>query len=494
MEQKESMNRMGTMPVKRLMLSMGIPMVLSMILQAVYNIVDSAFVSNMKGDGELALNALTLAFPVQMLMVAIGIGTGVGTNALLSKSIGQGNEEKASRVAGNAIFLCCIIYVVFLLFGCFGVDAYIGTQTANQTIAKMAGTYLRICCIISMGIVFFSIFEKLLQATGRSLYSTIAQVAGAVTNIVLDPILIYGLFGIPALGVAGAAYATVIGQIVSAVLGLTFHLKLNKEISNGFRYMKPSGQIIKEIYTIGLPAIIAQALMSLMTYGLNIIFVKIDEAVVTAYGLYYKIQQFILFAAFGLRDAITPIVSFNHGMRSKRRVKEGIRYGMQYTLIVMAVGLLAMELFAEPFSKIFGLSGRTQELCIGAMRIVSLSFLFAGANIAYQGIFQALDAGVESLVISVCRQFLFVLPVAWGFSLLARASMDYMWLVWMTFLIAEFLSVVIATIFMRRINKRVVENLEEECFIITRSRSGGEPETITSRSTAAPLESRAVWR
>ena len=398
MEQKESMNRMGTMPVKRLMLSMGIPMVLSMMLQAVYNIVDSAFVSNMKGDGELALNALTLAFPVQMLMVAIGIGTGVGTNALLSKSIGQGNKEKANRVAGNAIFLCCIIYVVFLLFGCFGVDAYIGTQTANQTIAKMAGTYLRICCIISMGIVFFSIFEKLLQAT-------------------------------------------VIGQIVSAVLGLTFHLKLNKEISNGFRYMKPSGRIIKEIYTIGIPAIIAQALMSLMTYGLNIIFVKIDEAVVTAYGLYYKIQQFILFAAFGLRDAITPIVSFNHGMR-----------------------------------------------------IVSLSFLFAGANIAYQGIFQALDAGVESLVISVCRQFLFVLPVAWGFSLLVRESMDYMWLVWMTFLIAEFLSVVIATIFMRRINKRVVENLEEECFIITRSRSGGEPETITSRSTAAPLESRAVWR
>lgn len=441
MEQKESMNRMGTMPVKKLMLSMGIPMVLSMMLQAVYNIVDSAFVSNMKGDGELALNALTLAFPVQMLMVAIGIGTGVGTNALLSKSIGQGNKEKASRVAGNAIFLCCIIYVVFLLFGCFGVDAYIGTQTANQTIAKMAGTYLRICCIISMGIVFFSIFEKLLQATGRSLYSTIAQVAGAATNIVLDPILIYGLFGIPTLGVAGAAYATVIGQIVSAALGLTFHLKLNKEISNGFRYMKPSGRTIKEIYIIGLPAIIAQALMSLMTYGLNIIFVKIDEAVVTAYGLYYKIQQFILFAAFGLRDAITPIVSFNH-----------------------------------------------------AMRIVSLSFLFAGANIAYQGIFQALDAGVESLVISVCRQFLFVLPVAWGFSLLARESMDYMWLVWMTFLIAEFLSVVIATIFMRRINKRVVENLEEECFIITRSRSGGEPETITSRSTAAPLELRAVWR
>lgn len=461
MEQKESMNRMGTMPIKGLMLSMGIPMVLSMMLQAVYNIVDSAFVSNMQGDGEMALNALTLAFPVQMLMVAIGIGTGVGTNALLSKSIGQGNKEKASRVAGNAMFLGIIIYVVFLLFGCFGVDAYIGTQTSNPKIAQMAEEYLRICCVISMGIVCFNIFEKLLQATGRSLYSTIAQIAGAVTNIILDPILIYGWLGAPELGVAGAAYATVIGQIVSATLGIIFHFKLNKEISNGFKYMKPSGQIIKEIYTIGLPAIIAQALMSVMTYGLNIIFVRIDESVVTAYGLYYKIQQFILFAAFGLRDAITPIVSFNHGMRSKKRVKEGIHYGMLYTLIVMVVGLVAIELLAEPFSKIFGLSGETQALCIGAMRIVSLSFVFAGANIAYQGIFQALDAGLESLVISVCRQFLFVLPVAWGFSLLARKSMDYMWLVWLTFLIAEFLSVVIATIFMKRINKKVVENLEE---------------------------------
>lgn len=200
--------------------------------------------------------------------------------------------------------------------------------------------------------------------------------------------------------------------------------------------------------------------MSIMTYGLNIIFGKIDESVVTAYGLYYKIQQFILFAAFGLRDAITPIVSFNHGMRNKKRVKEGIRCGMTDTLIVMTAGLLVLEIFAEPFSKIFGLSGETQALCIGAMRIVSLSFLFAGMNIAYQGIFQALESGLESLIISACRQFLFVIPVAWGFSLLARQSMDYMWLVWLTFLIAEFLSAVNATIFMKRINKRVVNVLE----------------------------------
>lgn len=460
MEQKETKNRMGTMPVNRLMLSMGIPMVLSMMLQAVYNIVDSAFVSNMRENGELALNALTLAFPVQMLMVAIGIGTGVGTNALLAKSIGQGKRQKASQVAGNAIFLAIVIFVIYFLFGCFGVGPYIASQTSNEVIRDMAEEYLRICCQISMGIVFFSIFEKLLQATGRSLYSTIAQIAGAVINVILDPILIYGWLGLPEMGVRGAAYATVIGQIASALLGFIFHLKFNKEIENKLCYLKPSLRTIGEIYTIGLPAIIAQALMSVMTYGLNIILGKIGESVVTAYGLYYKIQQFILFAAFGLRDAITPIVSFNHGMRSKKRVQDGIRYGMIYTLIVMLAGLIVLELFAEPFSKVFGLSGETQMLCVQAMRIVSLSFLFAGANIAYQGIFQALDGGIQSLVISICRQILFVLPVAWGFSLLARQSMDYMWLVWLTFLIAEGISALLGTIFMVQIHKKVIKTLD----------------------------------
>lgn len=460
MNEKETMNKMGTMPIKRLMLTMGIPMILSMMMQALYNIVDSAFVSNIPETGEAALNALTLAFPVQMLMVAIGIGTGVGTNALLAKSLGQRNRQKVNRTAGNAIFLGAVIYLVFLLFGIFGVNAYVATQTANPQIMGMATTYLRICCIVSMGIVFFAIFEKLLQATGRSNFSTIAQIAGALTNIVLDPILIYGYLGLPKMGVSGAAWATVIGQLVSLLLALIFHLKYNKEITNSIRFLKPDGRIIKEIYAIGLPAIIAQALMSVMTYGLNIIFVRIDESVVTAYGLYYKIQQFVLFAAFGLRDAITPIVSFNHGMRSRARVKEGIKYGMLYTLIIMAVGMLLLEVFAVPFSAVFGLSGKTQDLCISAMRIISLSFLCAGANVAFQGIFQALDSGLESLIISVCRQFLFVLPVAWGFSLIARADMTMMWLVWPTFLIAETLSVIIAIIFMIRINKKKINVLE----------------------------------
>lgn len=455
MEQSPETSKMGSMPVPKLMLAMGIPMILSMVLQAVYNIVDSAFVSNMAENGEAALNALTLAFPMQMLMVAIGIGTGVGTNVLLSKRLGQGNKEGASRVAGNGIFLAIVIYVVFLLFGLFGVRFYISTQTTNPLIFDMAVSYLRVCCTISVGIVFFAIFEKMLQAAGHSMYSTIAQIAGAVTNIVLDPIMIYGWLGCPAFGVVGAAYATVIGQCVSFVLALIFHLKVNTEISNRLRYLKPSGRIIREIYAIGLPAIIAQALMSVMTYGLNIILITISESMVTAYGLYYKIQQFILFAAFGLRDAITPIISFSHGMRNKARIKEGIKYGMLYTLVIMLVGTVLVEVLAGPFSQVFGLSGETQALCISAMRIISISFVFAGANIAFQGVFQALDGGLESLILSLCRQLIFVLPVAWLFARLVRQAVAGSWLVWTTFPIAELVSVLIACLLMRRINKRI---------------------------------------
>jgi putative MATE family efflux protein len=447
----ENRDVMGSTPVKKLMLSMGIPIILSMVLQAVYNIVDSAFVANMKDNGEAALNALTLAFPFQMLMVAIGIGTGVGVNALVSKSLGQGDKERASKAAGNAVFMAVIIYLVFLLFGLFGVKPYISSQTGNALISSMAIDYLGICCVASFGIVFFSIYEKLLQSAGHSLCSTIAQITGAVINIVLDPIMIYGLLGCPEFGVRGAAYATVIGQIASFVVALAFHIKVNKAISNDIAYMKPSLHIIGSIYSIGLPAIIAQALMSVMTYGLNIILGGVSEPMVTAYGLYYKIQQFILFAAFGLRDAITPIVSYSHGMGNKERITEGVKYGMLFTFVIMVIGLVAIEVLAVPFAGLFGLSGETEELCISAMRIISISFIFAGANIAFQGIFQALNGGIESLVVSLCRQLLFVFPFAWLFADLAKKNSAYMWTIWTTFPIAECLSAVIALLLFVRI-------------------------------------------
>ena len=374
-------NKMKDMPVNRLMIQMGIPMILSMALQAVYNIVDSAFVGNMKTGSEAALNALTLVFPVQMLMVAVGIGTGVGTNALLARLLGEGNRKEAAKAAGNSLFLGAVIYGVCLLFGIFGVKAYIASQTSDAEVLAMGTSYLRICCVISFGIIYFSLFEKLLQATGRSLYSAIGQVVGAVVNIVLDPVMIYGLGPVPEMGVKGAAYATVIGQVASAALLLIFHLKLNKEFEHGNQYMKLDKDIIKKIYAIGLPAIIAQALMSIMVYAMNLI-LKFNPSAQTAYGLFYKVQQFVLFLAFGLRDAITPILAFSYGMRNKKRIQDGIRYGLIYTIALMMLGIAVTELFPGAFAALFN-AGQSREYFISAMRIISISFLFAGINVAY---------------------------------------------------------------------------------------------------------------
>lgn len=444
----EENNKMKNEPVNKLMLQMGVPMILSMALQAVYNIVDSAFVGNMKEGSEAALNALTLVFPIQMLMVALAIGTGVGVNALLARTLGQRNREKASKVAGNGLFLATVIYIICVLFGLFGIKAYIFSQTSDSLVLSMSVDYLRICCLLSFGVVFFSIFEKLLQATGRSLYSTIGQVTGAVINMILDPILIYGFN----LGVQGAAYATVIGQILSALLLVVFHMRLNKEFDHGLTYTKPNKRIIKEIYSIGLPAIIAQALMSFMVYAMNLI-LKFDASAQTAYGLFYKVQQLVLFMAFGLRDAITPIIAFSYGMQNKQRVKDGIKYGLIYTIVLMVAGTLITELFPNFFATLFN-AGQSRIYFISAVRIISVSFVFAGVNIAFQGVYQALNGGMESLVVSLLRQAILILPLAWGFSMLVvQCGMDVS-LIWYAFVITEVLSCVVGWVFLRRIEKK----------------------------------------
>ena len=452
-------NRMREMPVNRLMVQMGIPMILSMALQAVYNIVDSAFVGNMKVGSEAALNALTLVFPVQMLMVAIGIGTGVGTYALLARTLGQGNNKKAAKIAGNSLFLGVIIYAVCLLFGVFGVKAYISSQTVDTEVILMGVSYLRICCVISFGIIFFSLFEKLLQATGRSLYSTIGQVVGAVVNIVLDPIMIYGIGPVPQMGVKGAAYATVIGQVVSAGLLFIFHMKLNKEFEHSVKYMKPDAGIIKEIYAIGLPAIIAQALMSIMVYVMNLN-LKFNPSAQTAYGLFYKVQQFVLFLAFGLRDAITPIIAFAYGMGSRKRIEDGIKYGLIYTIVLMIAGAAITEIFPGAFAALFN-AGQSREYFIGAMRIISISFIFAGINVAYQGIYQALNGGIESLVISLLRQLIIILPLAGIFSAFVRNGQAGVSLIWWAFPITEIIACLAGYVFLKKIRKNKVEKLSE---------------------------------
>lgn len=444
--------KMAAVPVKKLMLAMGIPMIVSMVLQAVYNIVDSAFVSNMKMGGEDALNALTLAFPLQILMVAVGIGTGVGANVLIARGLGQKDEELAGKAAGNAIFLGIVIYIIFLIFGLFGAETYINSQTDNRVISKMGTEYLGICCVFSIGMSMFAIFEKMLQAAGHSLCSTIAQILGAVTNMILDPILIYGWFGLPEMGVKGAAYATVIGQIVSFAAALMFHLKFNKAIKIKLACFRPSLKIIGMIYSVGLPAIISQALISVMTYRMNLILRGVSENMVTAYGLYYKIQQFLLFAAFGMRDAITPITAYSYGMNSTTRIKECVKFGHLYTAVIMLAGCVILEVFAVPFSRIFGLSGETQQLCISAVRIISTGLVFAGINIAFQGIFQAVGSGIGSLAISICRQLLFVFPFAAIFARIAKTNPQMDWFLWWVFPIAEILTAIAAVIVWRRIS------------------------------------------
>ena len=444
--------KMAAIPVGRLMLSMGIPMIISMVLQAVYNIVDSAFVSNMPTGGEDALNALTLAFPLQILMVAVGIGTGVGANVLIAKSLGQGDIDRTNKTAGNAIFLGLAIYAVFLIFGLSGAEIYINSQTDNKIISAMGMEYLSICCVFSFGMSMFAIFEKMLQATGHSLCSTIAQILGAVTNIALDPILIYGWLGCPKMGVKGAAYATVIGQVISFITALIFHLKFNKSIHIKPAHLKPSLKIIGMIYSIGLPAIISQALISVMTYGMNLILKDISENMVTAYGLYYKIQQFLLFAAFGMRDAITPITAFSYGMGNRERIKDCVKFGHLFTVVIMLAGCIVLEIFAVPFSEIFGLSGETQALCVSAIRIISRGLIFAGINIAFQGVFQAVGSGIGSLIISICRQLLFVFPFALVFAYIAKNDSQMNWILWSVFPIAEILTAAAAIIIWRKIS------------------------------------------
>lgn len=460
----EQNSRIATAPMGRLMVGIGMPIVLSMMLQAAYNIVDSAYLANMREAGEEALTALGLAFPVQLLMVAVAVGTGVGTNALLAKSLGQGDRDKASRTVGNAAVLGIAISIIFLLFGIFGVPAYVNSQNANssisQTVILMTEDYLRICCCISFGIIFFSIYEKVLQATGRSLYSTIAQITGAVVNIVLDPIMIYGWLGCPEMGVRGAAYATVIGQIVSAAMAFGFHMKSDKEVDNALFYLRPSAITIKEIYAIGLPAIISQALLTVMTYGLNIILARlphIGENAVTVYGLYCKIQQMIIFAAVGVRDSITPIVSYSYGMGSRKRIREGIRCGMVFTAILMIIGLVLIEAIAIPLTKFFALSDISYTMCVQCIRIVSLAFIAAGVCIAFQGVFQAVGEGIESLLISAGRQVIFILPVAWFLSRYVT-GVDNSWIIWCTFLIGECLTLILTLIMYRRTVSKKFDN------------------------------------
>ena len=452
-------NKLAEMPIRPLLYTMAVPLMLSLLIQSLYNIVDSIFVARLS---ETALTAASLVYAIQFLMIAIGVGTAVGLNALLSRKLGQKKPEEACRAATTGLFLMLGTSLVFTLVGLLFSNRIAAALTDDPELQQLCREYLSVNLVFCWGIFLQTYGQRLLQAVGDTVLSMVSLIIGAVANIILDPMMIFGLLGCPAMGIRGAAIATVIGQLVSALMVFYFHGKLDREVDKSPRYLKPQGRILKEIYQIGLPAIISQALLTVMTYGLNLILGRIPEVgenTVTVYGLYCKIQQMIIFAAVGVRDAITPIVSFNFGLRSRRRIQEGIRCGMLFTAVLMLIGLVLIELLAEPLTRFFSLSDVTYTICVDCIRIVSLGFLFAGICIAFQGVFQALECGLESLLISLGRQVVFILPVAWCITRFITGA-ENVALVWWTFLIGEGLTLLCALFMYARVIRKKLSGLE----------------------------------
>lgn len=442
-------NKMGTMPIKKLLINMSLPIMISMLVQALYNVVDSIFVAQIS---ENALTAVSLAFPVQNLMIAIAVGTGVGTNALLSRALGEKDFKKVNDLANNAVLLGVFSYVVFSILGLLFSKAYFRFQTNDAQIIEYGVAYLSIICIGSIGKFLQIVFERLLQSTGKTIYTMITQSTGAIINIILDPILIFGLFGMPRMGTAGAAIATVIGQIVAAILAIIFNLKVNKEIEINMKGFKPNLEIIKSIYAIGIPSIIMMSITSVTTYGLNNILKKFSSTAIAVLGVYFKLQSFIFMPVFGLTNGMVPIIAYNYGAREKDRLIETIKLSMLYGLGIMTFGIVMIQLFPEKILALFNASENMLSIGVPALRIISLGYLFAGFSIVASSVYQALGNGVLSLTNAISRQLVVLLPAAYLLSLLGNVNR-----IWWSFPIAEIMSLVLSIIFLRYIyNQKIV--------------------------------------
>lgn len=444
-------NKMGVMPVNRLLFSMSLPMILSMLVQALYNIVDSIFVAQI---GETALAAVSLAFPVQNLIIAVSVGTGVGVNALLSRSLGEKNQENANLAAVNGIFVFFLSYLLFAVFGFFFARMYFTVQTSNPEIIEQGTIYLSVCSIFSFGIFLEIALERIMQSTGRTIYNMITQGLGAIINIILDPILIFGLFGFPRMGILGAAVATVIGQIIAMLLLLYFNIRKNSDVNLNMRRFRPDTAIIAEIYRVGLPSIIMQSISSVMTFGVNKILLLFSETAVSVFGIYFKLQSFIFMPVFGLNNAMVPIVAYNYGAARKDRIMKTIRSSVTAAVAIMLAGLAIFQIFPAQLLYLFDASEHMMEIGVPALRIISLSFLFAGYCIVIGSVFQALGNGVYSLITSAARQLVCILPAAWLF-----AAVFGLHAVWYAFPLAEIISVVLTTILFRRIYQKKIQLL-----------------------------------
>ena len=453
MAEMQKENKMGTMPINKLLITMALPMIISMLVMALYNIVDSIFVARICED---ALTAVSMAFPVQNLMIAIASGTGVGMNALLSRSLGAKQQEQANHAARNGVFLAICSYLVFLLFGLTACGLFFRSQTDNPAIIQYGMTYMEICSVLSFGLFIQMVFERILQATGRTIFTMCTQGLGAIINIILDPILIFGLFGAPKLGIAGAAIATVAGQIIAACLAIFFNLKCNPDIHLNFRGFRPNGKIIRRIYAVGVPSILMMSISSVMVYGMNCILIAFTSTATAVFGVYYKLQSFIFMPIFGMNNGMVPIIAYNYGACKPDRIKKTMKLAMTYAEVIMLIGFIAFHVIPRPLLSMFSASEQMMALGVPALKILSWSYLVAGLCIISSSVFQALGNGVYSLLVSFGRQLVVLLPAAYLLSLTGNVDM-----VWWSFPIAEVASVLLSALFMLRINKKILKPMEQ---------------------------------
>lgn len=444
-------NKMGVMPIQKLLLGMSVPMMISMLVQALYNIVDSMFVARLN---ENALTAVSLAFPVQNLMIAVGTGTGVGVNALVSRSLGEKNTVYANKAANNGVYLSIFSAVAFALLSLFFGRFFFAVQTDDPQIIAYGTSYVYVIGILSIGMFFQFITERLLQSTGKTIYTMFTQGLGAIINIILDPIMIFGLFGFPRMEVAGAAVATVTGQIIAAGLGLWFNRTKNHELHISLRKYKVEKEVVKGIYSVGIPSIIMASIGSVMTFGVNKILMAFTSTAAAVFGVYFKLQSFVFMPVFGLNNGMVPIVAYNYGARKPDRIMKTMRLSIVYAVTIMVAGFAVFQLMPEALLSIFDASEEMVEIGVPALRIISFSFLGAGFGIVSSSVFQALGHGMLSLIVSVLRQLIVILPAAW---ILARIGGIHM--VWWAFPIAEIFSALVCFLFVKKVYRNEIKPL-----------------------------------
>ncbi len=447
-------NKMGVMPVNKLLVNVSLPIMISMFVQALYNVVDSIFVARLSED---ALTAVSIAFPIQNLMIAVAVGTSVGMNAFLSRSLGEKDYDRVNKFANNGVLLALVSYLIFLIFGLFFSKTFFLSQTSDGQIIDYGISYLSIICIGSIGKFAQIVFERLLQSTGRTLHTMITQGTGAIINIILDPILIFGLLGFPRMGIAGAALATIIGQSVAAILAIIFNLKTNKEIKLSIRGLKPNPKIIKDIYAVGFPSILMMSITSITTFGMNNILNRFSSTAIAVFGIYFKLQSFVFMPVLGLNNGMIPIIAYNYGAKYRERIINIVKLSIKYAFFIMILGLILVQILPRQVLRLFNASEDMFNIGIPALRIISLSYIFAGISIVSSAVYQSFGRGSLSLITAALRQLVVLLPVAFFLSFLNNIN-----LIWWAFPIAEVVSLIISLVFLRQIYNSKILTMEEQ--------------------------------